>query len=94
MHSCDAPMVSAETTMKEYRKEYNEKRKEFWNPANLPKLREAFCEILDVIVAPRPVDMKEFRGSEEELRNAIESFYTNDGRQAWNCSHTILYANR
>jgi hypothetical protein len=49
----DAPVVSRETTMKEYREVYNKNRKEFLSAANLPKLREAFCKILDVIETPR-----------------------------------------
>lgn len=76
----DAPVVSAETTMKEYRKEYREKQKEFLRPENRQRLREQFVEILDVIVKPRSVDMKEFRGSEEEMWGAIEYLYANDGR--------------
>lgn len=81
MHPDAAPVVSAQTTMKEYRKEYREKQKEFFKPENRPWIRENFVKILDVIVAPRSVDMKEFRGSEEEMRGAIESLYANDGRR-------------
>ena len=66
--------------MKEYRKEYREKQKEFLRPANRQRLREQFVRILDVIVKPRSVDMKEFSGSEEEMRRAIEYLYRNDGR--------------
>jgi hypothetical protein len=42
MHSDAAPVVSTETTMSEYRKEYREKQKEFWRPANRQRLREQF----------------------------------------------------
>lgn len=80
MHPDAAPVVSVQTTMKEYRKEYREKQKEFLRPANRQRLREQFGEILDIIVKPRSVDMKEFRGSEEEMRGAIEYLYANDGR--------------
>jgi hypothetical protein len=80
MHPDTAPVVSAQTTMKEYRKEYNEKQTEFLRPANKQRLREQFVEIVDVIVKPRSVDMKEFRGSEEQMRFAIEYLYANDGR--------------
>jgi hypothetical protein len=80
MHPDGAPVVSAQTTMKEYRKEYREKQKEFLRPANRQRLREQFVEILDIIVKPQSVDMKEFRGSEEEMRGAIEYLYANDGR--------------
>lgn len=80
MHPNAAPVVSAQTTMEEYRKEYNEKQKEFWRPENIPRLREQFVEICDVIIKPRLVDMKEFRGDEEEMRGAIEYLYANDGR--------------
>jgi hypothetical protein len=80
MHPDEAPAVSAQTTMKEYRKEYREKQKEFLRPANRQRLREEFVRILDVIVKPRSVDMKEFSGSEEEMRRAVEYLYTNDGR--------------
>ena len=80
MRPNEAPAVSAQTTMKEYRKEYREKQKEFLRPANRQRLREQFVEILDVVVKPRSVDMKEFSGSEEEMRRAIEYLYRNDGR--------------
>jgi hypothetical protein len=80
MHPDAAPVVSAQTTMKEYRKEYREKQKEFLRPANRQQLREQFGGILDIIVKPRSVDMKEFRGSEEEMRGAIEYLYANNGR--------------
>jgi hypothetical protein len=80
MHPNEAPVVSAQTTMKEYRKEYREKQKEFLRPANRQRLREQFVEIIDVIVKPRSVDMKEFTGSEKEMRRSIEYLYANDGR--------------
>jgi hypothetical protein len=80
MRPDEAPAVSVQTTMKEYRKEYREKQKEFLRPANRQRLREQFVEILDVVVKPRSVDMKEFSGSEEEMRRAIEYLYANDGR--------------
>jgi hypothetical protein len=34
-------------------------------PANRQRLRERFVEILDIIVKPSSVDIKEFRGSED-----------------------------
>ena len=80
MRPDEAPAVSAQTTMKEYRKEYREKQKEFLRPANRQRLREQFVRIVDVVVKPRSVDMKEFSGSEEEMRRAIEYLYRNDGR--------------
>jgi hypothetical protein len=80
MRPNEAPAVSAQTTMKEYRKEYREKQKEFLRPANRQRLREQFVRIVDVVVKPRSVDMKEFSGSEEEMRRAIEYLYRNDGR--------------
>ncbi|KAH8599477.1 hypothetical protein B0O99DRAFT_724679 [Bisporella sp. PMI_857] len=80
MHPKHAPVVSAQTTMKEYREEYREKQKESFKAANLSWLREQFVCVLDIIGHPRAVDMKNFTGSEEELRNAIESLYANDGR--------------
>ncbi|KAF8853629.1 hypothetical protein BDZ45DRAFT_657717 [Acephala macrosclerotiorum] len=66
--------------MSEYRKEYREKQKEFLRPENRQQLRKQFVGILDVVVKPRSVDMKEFRGSEEKLRRDIEYLYANDGR--------------
>lgn len=77
-----APVVSAKTTMGEYRKEYREKQKEYMSPENRPRLREELKggKLIDVIVTPRSVDMKECRGSEEEMRVAIERLYPNDGR--------------
>ena len=81
MHPDAEPVVSAQTTMKEYRKEYREKRKECMRPEKRQWIRENFAEIVDIIVAPRSVDMKEFRGSEEEMRVAVESLYANDGRR-------------
>ena len=80
MHPKDAPVVSAQTTMEEYRKEYNEKQKEFMAPANRKFIRENFEGIIDVIIKPRSVDMKEFRGDDKKMRAAIEYLYANDGR--------------
>jgi hypothetical protein len=80
MHPDAAPVVSVKTAMKEYRNEYREKQKEFLSPENRPQLREQFVRILDVIVKPRSVNMKEFQGSEEEMRGVIEYLYANDGR--------------
>ncbi|KAH8802943.1 hypothetical protein F5884DRAFT_491038 [Xylogone sp. PMI_703] len=76
----DAPVVSGETTMDEYRREYREKQKEFLSVENRQKLREQFAGIADIIIIPRAVDMKEFRGSEQQMRDAIEKYYANDGR--------------
>jgi hypothetical protein len=81
MHPDAAPVVSATTTMKEYRKQYREKQKEFLSPENRKWVRENFVKIIDMIIKPRSVDMKEFEGSEEEMRDAIEDLYANDGRQ-------------
>lgn len=75
-----APLVSAHTTMEEYRKDYNEKQKHFWRRENLPLLRKQFMGIEDVIVRPRSVDMREFRGDEKRLQQEIEFLYANDGR--------------
>jgi hypothetical protein len=81
MHSDAASVVSAQTTMKEYRKEYREKQKELLKPENKQWFRENFIEISDIIITPRSVDMKEFRGEEGEMRGAIEFLYANDGRR-------------
>lgn len=80
MHPKDAPVVSAQTTMEEYRKEYNEKQKEFLAPANIQLLRKEPMKIIDVIIKPRSVDMKGFRGDDKKMRAAIEHLYANDGR--------------
>jgi hypothetical protein len=79
----DAPVVTAETTMKEYREAYAEKRKAWLSPENRVELRKEFKGLVDVIIAPQSVDMKEFNGSEEEKRKKIEYLYANDGRQVW-----------
>jgi hypothetical protein len=81
MHPDAAPVVSAQTTMKEYRKEYCEKQKELLRPENKQRFREEFIEISDIIITPRSVDMKEFTGDEEEMRGVIEFLYANDGRR-------------
>jgi hypothetical protein len=80
MHSDEAPVVTAQTTMKEYRKEYREKQEEFLRPENRQRPMEQSLEICDIIVRPRSVNMKEFRGLEEEMPHAIEYLYANDGR--------------
>jgi hypothetical protein len=79
MRPTEAPEVSADTTMDDYRKEYREKQKAFLRAANREAVRKDFVEILGVVIKPRWVDMKEFRGSDEELQIAIELLYTNDG---------------
>jgi hypothetical protein len=79
----DAPVVTSETTMKEYRKAYAEKFKEWMSPENIAELREGFIKVVDVVIAPRLVDMKEFNGLEEDMREKIEYLYANDGRQVW-----------
>jgi hypothetical protein len=94
MAPMDAPVVTAETTMKEYRKAYAEKRKAWMSPENKPELRKGFIGLVDVIIAPQSVDMKEFNGSEEEMREKIEYLYANDGRQVWTIYiQTVKYAN-
>lgn len=80
MNSNASLVVTATTTMKEYRRDYREKHKEVFRPENRERLREQFIELVDVIVTPRSVDMKEFKGSEEEMRSSIEYLYANDGR--------------
>ncbi len=77
------PSVTAETTMSEYRKEYNEKDKQFMSLENRTKLRNIPFEIVDVLIKPRSVDMKGFRGSEEEMQRATEFLYANDGRRVY-----------
>jgi len=81
MAPMDAPVVTAETTMKEYRQAYAEKRKARMSPENRAQLRKDFIEVVDVIIVPQSVDMKEFNGSEEEMQEKIEYLYANDGRQ-------------
>jgi len=81
MAPMDPPVVTAETTMKEYRQAYAEKRKAWMSPENRAELRKDFIEIVDVIIVPQSVDMKELNGSEEEMREKIEYLYANDGRQ-------------
>lgn len=63
--------------MKEYRKNHREKRKELLRSL-APKFED--CKIVDILVIPRLIDMKDFRGSEKEMRETIEYLYTNDGR--------------
>jgi hypothetical protein len=74
------PLISDETTMSEYRKEFRELQKEFLKRENLPLRRTQFCEIVDIIVKPQLVDMKDFEGSDKEKEDAIEHLYANDGR--------------
>ena len=71
------PDVPTKTTMDEYRKSYREQQKE---DMKTWKKKENFVEILDVIIAPRSVDMKEFNGTDKEIARAIEDLYANDGR--------------
>jgi len=80
-----APVVHADTTMDEYRKQYREIHKIFMNPENRQRLRHGAFEIVDAITKPRAINIKEFRGSEEELRIAVEDFYTNDGQSVFSC---------
>jgi hypothetical protein len=62
--------------MDEYRKRYREEQKEQMKTWK----KEDFVGILDVIIAPRSVDMKEFNGTDKEIARAIEYLYANDGR--------------
>jgi hypothetical protein len=80
MRPTEAPEVSATTAMGNYRKEYREKQKAFLRAANREAVMEDFVGIIDVIIKPRWVNMKEFRGSDQELQTAIELLYENDGR--------------
>ena len=68
--------LPAKTTMDEYRKRYREHQKEKMKTLK----KEDFVKILDVIIAPRSVDMKEFNGTEKEMARAIEYLHANDGR--------------
>ena len=79
MHPRWAPVVSAETTMEEYRKEYNEKQKEFLRPENREWVREQFVRVIEVVAKPQSVNMKEYIGPEEELGVAVERLYENYG---------------
>jgi hypothetical protein len=74
-----APVVSAEPTTKDYRKEYTEKWKRFFKQETLPILRDQFVKSVDVIVKPRSVNMKKFKVDENEMQRAI-LLYANDSR--------------
>jgi len=74
-----APVVAAETTMGNYRKEYNANQKEFWSRENLPILRKQYMGIQEVIIGPRSVDMRDYNGDEDEMRRAIETLYASIG---------------
>lgn len=65
-------------TMEEYRKVYNARHKEFMGKVT----KDNFVGILDVIVAPRLVDMKGSKETHDRqgLENSVEYLYKNDGR--------------
>jgi hypothetical protein len=76
MDKAAGPKLPAQMTTEEYRKHYREEHKEFLRTAK----KEYFMEIIDFIIKPRPVDMKTFTGTDQEMTREIEYLYANDGR--------------
>jgi len=67
---------SSKAAMQEYRKRYREQLEEF----RRTRTKENFVSIVDVLIAPRSVDVKRFPGTGQEMVRDVEYLYTNDGR--------------
>ena len=67
---------SVRSARQKYREHYRRERKEWLK--NVKK--EDFKEIIDIIVMPPSVDMKEIKGTDHEVAAAIGRLYANDGR--------------
>jgi hypothetical protein len=69
--------VAEPVTMQHYRERYRRNREEFRRKIAEYSIED--CEILDVKILPRSVNVKENRGDEQELARAIELYYKNSG---------------
>ena len=70
------PEPPAQMTMQEYRERFQKRREEFFRKTT----KADFKGIIDFIVVPRSVDMKEIRGTDQEVATAVDRLYANDGR--------------
>ena len=76
MYGTMDPELPTGMTMQEYRERFQQRREEFFRTVT----KENFKEITDVIMIPPSVDMKEIRGTNQEVAAAVDRFYANDGR--------------
>lgn len=72
--------ISDQMTLKEYRKHYRKHHEEFLREKKKTHKSIKDVEIMDVIVGPQPVNMREIRGTNGDVAKAIDRLYANDGR--------------
>ena len=72
--------ISDQMTLKEYREHYRKHHEEFLREKKKTHKSIKDVEIMDVIVGPQPVNMREFRGTHGDVAKAIDRLYANGGR--------------
>jgi hypothetical protein len=70
--------IPNQITMKEYRELFRKRQGEYLRKFTKEDFKDA--KILDIIIAPQSINMREIGGTDEDVAAAIERFYENDGR--------------